>query len=269
MHLLGRGLAAHLVSRGGVGFQVGPIGGEAVVEDAGHVIAHLLVAGGLFGDDRGQVHRLVQRQPLARRVAVGEVAEDAGSLGAELVEHHAHDGLGIHVLGHGVGLGKQETLQRVLAGAFQKRIVGNVGARVLGSDEEGLGGDAAARGARHQLRQLRAGDVLGHGERVAHLGGTGHDGAHQLLGGAAALEGVGAGDKRRGGLQARDLVGELPRAADEARGHERVADGGGRLPLGDGHLCRLARRQQFHLRANAAAEGKEAHSGDDDDGHNA
>lgn len=144
MHLLGRGLAAHLVGRGGVGFQVGPIGGEAVVEHPGHMIAHLLVAGGFLGDDGGQVHRLVQREPLARRVAVGEVAEDAGGLRAELVEHHAHDGLGIHVLGHGVGLGEQEALQRVLAGAFQKRVVGRIGARVLGSGEESLGGDAAA-----------------------------------------------------------------------------------------------------------------------------
>ena len=51
------------------------------------------------GDTLAVPEDIVKGQPLARRITVGEVAEDGGGLGAELVEHHAHHGLGVRVLG--------------------------------------------------------------------------------------------------------------------------------------------------------------------------
>lgn len=65
-------------------------------------------------------------------------------LGVELIEHGADDVVGARVLAQRIGLGEQETLERIIRSTFEERIVVHIiaGLRLV---EEVLFGDAVVR----------------------------------------------------------------------------------------------------------------------------
>ena len=126
LNLLRRRVVADLVGGGRIRLQEAErlfvAGGKAVVEDCSNLRANLLVTAGFLFNNGCKVHGIIDGETLAFRVRPIQGAY----LVAELVEHHANDGIGRIGRRKLVGFGEQEALERIGSRIFQEVVIRSV-----------------------------------------------------------------------------------------------------------------------------------------------